>query len=192
MTDEQIIIGLKDKDPSAFDAVFAKYYTQLYLFTNSLIKNPTESKDIVSDTFLKLWENKYRFTQIAHIEGFFFTTIKNSVIDRSRKNKKRIEVENVLSKSELFSVNGVERKFLEAEIIQKILEKINELPERTQLVFKLIYLEEKSRTEVAELLNISENTVRNLNASATKALRMAFGNEQLALVYLLLLISAAY
>ena len=68
--------------------------------------------------------------------------------------------------------------FPEAELIQILYERINQLPERMQQVFKLTYLEGYSRTEIAQMLNLSENTVRNTNAAAMKALRLTLSVEQ--------------
>jgi RNA polymerase sigma-70 factor (ECF subfamily) len=56
-------------------------------------------------------------------------------------------------------------------------ERINQLPERMQQVFKLTYLDGYSRTEVTQMLSLSENTIRNTNAAAMKALRLTLGVE---------------
>jgi RNA polymerase sigma-70 factor (ECF subfamily) len=64
-------------------------------------------------------------------------------------------------------------------------ERINQLPERMQQVFKLTYLDGYSRTEVAQMLNLSENTIRNTNAAAMKALRLTLGVEQFVILIFL-------
>ncbi|HEX6429459.1 MAG TPA: sigma-70 family RNA polymerase sigma factor, partial [Niastella sp.] len=79
-----------------------------------------------------------------------------------------------------------EKRYQEAELIQILYERINELPERMQQVFKLTYLDGYSRTEVAQLLNLSENTIRNTNAAAMKALRLTLGLEQYVILLAIL------
>jgi RNA polymerase sigma-70 factor (ECF subfamily) len=191
MTDEQIIIGLRDKDPAAFDAVYTRYYRQMCLFANSLLKDEAEAKDVASDAFMKLWEIKAAFTGMTHVEGFLCLKVKHSAIDRLRSRKVRMAAERRIIKSIDLSSDTIERNLQEAQIIQKLYVRISELPERSQLVFKLINLEDRSRSEVAQLLNISENTVRNLNAAATKALRLALGKEQFVLVIFLAILILA-
>jgi RNA polymerase sigma-70 factor (ECF subfamily) len=58
-----------------------------------------------------------------------------------------------------------------------------------QQVFKLTYLEGYSRTEVAQMLNLSENTIRNTNAAAMKALRLTLGVEQFVILLALTILS---
>jgi RNA polymerase sigma-70 factor (ECF subfamily) len=54
-----------------------------------------------------------------------------------------------------------------------------------QQVFKLTYLDGYSRTEVAQMLSLSENTIRNTNAAAMKALRLTLGVEQFMILIFL-------
>jgi RNA polymerase sigma-70 factor (ECF subfamily) len=192
MTDEQIMQRMKDKDPAAFNEMYDKLYRKLFLFAKSLIGNTEEARDIVSESFIKLWAQKNTFSNMGHLQVYFYTVIKNSCIDYLRKDKLRTKLENQLIQSGALHENVIERKYQEAELVQILYERINNLPERMQQVFKLTYLEGYSRAEVAQMLNLSENTIRNTNAAAMKALRLTLGVEQfmvlisLAVLFLLM------
>jgi RNA polymerase sigma-70 factor (ECF subfamily) len=192
MTDEQIMQKIKDKDPAAYNEVYDKLYRKLFLFAKSLIGNTEEARDIVSESFIKLWAQKNTFSNMGHLQVYFYTVIKNSCIDYLRKDKLRTKIENQLIQSGTLHENVIERKYQEAELVQILYERINNLPERMQQVFKLTYLEGYSRAEVAQMLNLSENTIRNTNAAAMKALRLTLGVEQfmvlisLAVLFLLM------
>jgi RNA polymerase sigma-70 factor (ECF subfamily) len=178
MTDEQIMQKIKDKDPAAYTEVYDKLYRKLFLFAKSLIGNTEEARDIVTESFIKLWSQKNSFTNMVHLQVYFYTVIKNSCIDYLRKDKLRTKLENQLIQSGTLHENVIERKYQEAELVQILYERINQLPERMQQVFKLTYLEGYSRAEVAQMLNLSENTIRNTNAAAMKSLRLTLGVEQ--------------
>jgi len=178
MTDEQIMQKIKDKDPAAYNEVYDKLYRKLFLFAKSLIGNTEEARDIVTESFIKLWSQKNSFTNMVHLQVYFYTVIKNSCIDYLRKDKLRTKLENQLIQSGTLHENVIERKYQEAELVQILYERINQLPERMQQVFKLTYLEGYSRAEVAQMLNLSENTIRNTNAAAMKSLRLTLGVEQ--------------
>lgn len=178
MTDEQIMQKIKDKDPAAYNEVYDKLYRKLFLFAKSLIGNTEEARDIVTESFIKLWSQKNSFSNMVHLQVYFYTVIKNSCIDYLRKDKLRTKLENQLIQSGTIHENVIERKYQEAELVQILYERINQLPERMQQVFKLTYLEGYSRAEVAQMLNLSENTIRNTNAAAMKALRLTLGVEQ--------------
>jgi RNA polymerase sigma-70 factor (ECF subfamily) len=178
MTDEQIMQRIMDKDPAAFNEVYDKLYRRLLFFAKSLIGNTEEARDIVSDSFIKMWAQQKMFSNMAHLQVYFYTVIKNACIDYLRRDKLRTKIENQLVQAGNLTENVIERKYQEAELIQILYERINQLPDRMQQVFKLTYLEGYSRTEIAQMLNLSENTVRNTNAAAMKALRLTLSVEQ--------------
>ena len=185
MTDEQIMQKIKDKDPAAFNEVYDKLYRKLFLFAKSLIGDTEEARDIVTESFIKLWAQKNSFTNMIHLQVYFYTVIKNACIDHLRRHKLKNKIEHQLIQSGTIHENFIEKRFQEAELVQMLYERINQLPERMQQVFKLTYLDGYSRTEVAQMLSLSENTIRNTNAAAMKALRLTLGVEQFMILIFL-------
>jgi RNA polymerase sigma-70 factor (family 1) len=192
MTDEQIMQKILEKDPEAFNEVYNKLYRKLFLFANSLIANTEEARDIVTESFIKLWSQENYFSNMTHLQVYFYTVIKNACIDYLRRDKLKAKIENRLVKEEHITENIIEKKYQEAELVQILYDRINQLPDRMQQVFKLTYLDGFSRTEVAQMLNLSENTIRNTNAAAMKALRLTLGVEQvMILIFITLLFMMA-
>jgi RNA polymerase sigma-70 factor (family 1) len=188
MTDEQIMQRIMDKDPTVYNELYDKLYRKLFLFAKSLIDDTEEARDIVTESFIKLWAQQNHFANMVHLQVYFYTVIKNACIDHLRKNKLRNKIENHLLKAGTISENAIERRYQEAELVQILYERINQLPERMQQVFKLTYLDGFSRTEVAQMLNLSENTIRNTNAAAMKAIRLTLGVEQMVVLIFLTLL----
>jgi len=191
MTDEQIMQRIMDKDPAAFNEVYEKLYRKLFLFAKSLIGNTEEARDIVAESFVKLWAQNNTFSNMVHLQVYCCSVIKNACIDYLRKDKLRTRIENQLGQAVALSENAIERKYQEAELIQLLYERINQLPDRMQQVFKLTYLDGYSRAEVAQMLNLSENTIRNTNAAAMKALRLTLEHIMI-LIFLAFLFSLAH
>ena len=182
MTDEQIMQRILKKDPEAFNEVYNKLYRKLFLFANSLIANTEEARDIVTESFIKLWSQDNHFSNMTHLQVYFYTVIKNACIDYLRRDKLKAKIQHSLIKEEHISENIIEKKYQEAELVQLLYERINKLPDRMQQVFKLTYLDGFSRAEVAQMLNLSENTIRNTNAAAMKSLRLTLGVEQIMIL----------
>ena len=178
MTDDQIMQRIMDTDTTVYNDLYYKLYRKLVLFAKSLIDDTEEARDIVAESFIKLCAQKTHFANMVHLQVYFYTVIRNACIDHMRRNKLRNKIEHQLLRSGTISENVVERKYQEAELVQILYERINQLPERMQQVFKLTYLEGYSRAEVAQMLSLSENTIRNTNAAAMKALRLTLGVEQ--------------
>src|SRR5687768_10135100 len=118
MTDEQIMQRIIDKDPVAFNEVYEKLYRRLFLFAKSLTGDREEARDIVADSFVKMWSHKKEFSNMAHLQVYFYTVIKNACIDYLRKDKLRTKVENQLTRTGVLHENAIERKYQEAELIQ--------------------------------------------------------------------------
>jgi len=191
MTDEQIMQRIMDKDPAAFNEVYDKLYRKLFLFAKSLIGNTEEARDIVAESFVKLWAQNNSFANMVHLQVYCCSVIKNACIDYLRKDKLRTRIENQLGQAVALSENAIERKYQEAELIQLLYERINQLPDRMQQVFKLTYLDGYSRAEVAQMLDLSENTIRNTNAAAMKALRLTLEHIMI-LIFLAFLFTLAH
>jgi RNA polymerase sigma-70 factor (ECF subfamily) len=176
MTEFDIIQGLKEKDPTAFDEVYARLYKKMCAFAASLLRDPVESEDQATDGFVKLWKHHKDFSNLVHVEMFLVQTIKHSCIDYLRKYKHRIKyLQDAINQGSITEAE-IERKYQKADIIDRIYNRIDKLPEAQRNCFKLKYLEGHSSSEVAQILNVSEKTVRNQNWLALKALRLALNN----------------
>ncbi|WP_255539676.1 RNA polymerase sigma factor [Longitalea luteola] len=173
------------KDSEAFSELYDRTYRKLFLFAKSLVGDAEEARDIVTDSFIKLWSHETSFSNMTHLQVYLYKIIRNSCIDYLRRDKLRIKIETQLSKAEIIHENVIERKYQEAELVTMLYERINQLPERMRQVFKLTYLDGYSRTEVAQMLNLSENTIRNTNAAAMKAIRLTLGVEPMVILAIL-------
>jgi RNA polymerase sigma-70 factor (ECF subfamily) len=198
MTEFDIIQGLKEKDPTAFDEVYARLYKKMCAFAASLVYDPAESEDQATDGFVKLWKHHKDFSSLRHIETFLVLTIKHSCIDLIRKNRHRVKyLEDAINQGSIGD-DEIERKYQKADIINRIYNRIEQLPEGQRNCFKLTYLEGHSSNEVAQILNLSEKTVRNQNWLALKTLRLALNNldsndkpeETLMILFLLTIITS--
>ena len=155
--------------------LFDNNYRKLILFAKSLIGDKEEARDIVSESLIKLWAQRNQFENMAHLQVYFYTVIRNACIDFLRIDKFRTKVKEEIKLTGIFTENVIERKYQEAELIQLLYKRINRLPKRMKQVFMLTYLDGYSRAEVAEKLKLSENTIRNTNVAAMKALKISFG-----------------
>ena len=187
MTEQEIIQGLLVKDKDAFSAVYNRLYRQLCYFANGIINDEEEAKDAVMDGFTKLWNHRKQFESIRHIENYLYQDVKRrcqmyirKVIVRANHKDKVIKLGYPLSE------NDIEKKYQESEIVIRIYNQINKLPSRMQQAFKLMYIEGHSRAEVAEIMQVSENTARNLVERAKAAIRKSISEKELLVTSVLL------
>ncbi|MES1160647.1 MAG: sigma factor-like helix-turn-helix DNA-binding protein, partial [Bacteroidota bacterium] len=74
---------------------------------------------------------------------------------------------------------GVLKEDLKAEVLKSIHKEIENLPRSCGNVFKMAYLEGMSNSEIAETLQINNQSVRNHKQRAIKLLRLALLNRNI-------------
>lgn len=154
-----INLSLKKGDTRAYQAIFDKYYQRLFSYINTYTKDESNTKDILQETFIKLWNNRENIDENSSILAYLHKIAYNIFIDNYRKGKRQ---QNMLDSLAYEAVtNSIENN--DNEIITRKIElvkkSIAELPPRCQEVFKLSKYEGLKYTEIAETLNISIKTV---------------------------------
>jgi RNA polymerase sigma-70 factor (ECF subfamily) len=180
-----VVAAFRNGDQSAFREVFNVWYKPLYYFVNKLIESKEEAEEIVQNSFIKLFERCALFETAANIKAFLFVTARNNSFDYLRSLKVQKEKQQAFFEAmqdEAFFQYEYEIK---DELVEMVRAAIEELPEECRRVFKMLYYEELSPAEVAEILNITVSTVYNQKSRAVKALRITLAEHPLVIAWLL-------
>lgn len=177
--DRELTIELKQNSRLAFDKIYAEYSGLLYGFVYNLTRSHTDSKDIVQETFLKVWLNRSNISLNYSLKSYLFSISKNMIIDSVRKNKNFVTyeltvVENTTtSKSE----SEIEKEIYYQELSEKVDTAKLKMTKRQKLIFELNKEQDYSINEIAELLNISHKTVYNTLSLAVSIVRDELRDE---------------
>ena len=71
----------------SFGLIFQKYRYLVYYVSFDILKNEEESKDMVNETFLKMYERRTEFASESKLKYFLLVTAKNLSINRLKKIK---------------------------------------------------------------------------------------------------------
>lgn len=183
--DSSVVTAFRNGDQLAFREVFNAFYKPLYYFVNKLIDSKEEAEEIVQNSFLKLFERYALFETAANIKAFLFVTARNNSFDHLRSVKVQKEKQqaffNAMQDETFFQYEHE----IKDELVEMVRAAIEELPEECKRVFKMLYYEELSPAEVAEILNITVSTVYNQKSRAVKALRISLAEHPLVVAWLL-------
>ncbi|HEY1055656.1 RNA polymerase sigma-70 factor [Emticicia fontis] len=145
-------------DKEAFGEIYRRYWRKLFQKAHRKIYAKEEVEELVQDLFVTLWEK--RATQkIQTLEPYLFTALKYQIITHIKKQvleEKFVAYATTESDEE---ENSLEEKIAYDDLTQSIEQAIEQLPEKTQHIFRLNRLEGKSTKEIVEILNIPERTV---------------------------------
>ncbi|MEP7257323.1 MAG: RNA polymerase sigma-70 factor [Flavitalea sp.] len=159
--DKDLFDKISSGDEEAFRQLFHTCNKSLFSFIASLVKSEADAKEIIQEIFLNLWINRLQLSRIENPGGWLHTIAANSAYSHLRKEarfaKRQFKAQSLLTESTPDIYGQMENR--EAQAL--ISEAIQRLPVRRRQVFQLSRMEGFSRKEIAEQLNISENTVRN-------------------------------
>lgn len=174
MESDDILAGLKRREESALTVLFDMYYEKLYLFAEKYIYDSDKAHDIVQDVFLKIWENAEQLVLRLSIQHYLFTSVRNGCLNylkslqiEDRNNRKYVE-----AYIESQNVDMVE----DEELLAKIRQVLDELPEKCREVCELRFVEGYKYSEIATRLGMNENTVKAQLHRGMERMRQAFAN----------------
>lgn len=163
-------------DIAEFEIIFRKYYKTMFLYAHDFIADTQVCYDIVSDTFLKLWENRDTI-KADTVQAYLRTCVRNScfLYFREQKQFDKYKELSLLTQEEIEALDDADN------MTESLIGVIETLPEKTRYVLKQCYLHDKSYKEVAGDLNISPDGVKKHIVKAYTAIRNFFrGNNDIS------------
>ncbi|HEY4194890.1 MAG TPA: RNA polymerase sigma-70 factor [Mucilaginibacter sp.] len=181
-SENNMINGLKKGDAKAFAWIYNLYYNRLLYFAKQLIADEQEAQDIISGVFIKLWHKRADFDNLPGIRAFLYIAVRNACFD-FLKYSKRLATRQ---KDFLYWAEDKEEEvlhlMLKAELLQEIVTEIEKLPPQYQAVCKLSFFEGLTNDEIAEKLQLSVKTIRNIKAMAVNEIKTVFLKRKLFLL----------
>ncbi len=129
-----------------------EYADRLYRFVLKNFRDDEGARDIVQETYAKLWV-KIADVSAEKVRSYLFTTAYHTMIDMIRKDKYRADLEEV--KQEKYSHNDQYSGL--SEILH---EAIQRLPEDQRSVILLRDYEGYSYDEIAQITGLNESQVK--------------------------------
>lgn len=174
-SDAELAAFMRSGDDSAFKEIYQRYDKLLFLYAFNKLRNEEEAKDAVQDVFLWVLKNKDSLILKTTLSGYLYKSTLNRVFDIFRH---RDIVKKYIEAGEHFiEIDTEETDFLirEKDIALLIEQEIANMPPRMKLIYELKRKHYLSTKQIAEELNISENTVSNQLKKASKHLRTKLG-----------------
>ncbi|QEH39401.1 RNA polymerase sigma factor [Chitinophaga sp. XS-30] len=172
-TDAELVSLMQSGHEKAFAAIYDRYWERLYADAGKRLGNIMATQDIVQDIMESIWIKRQTLTtQNGSLAPYLFTILKYRIIDTLAHTRKQ-EVcyhafGQLLALQEQRILEGLISKELQAHIDHEI----SAMADNMQKVIRLSREEGNSVAEIARLLSLSEQTVRNLLSQAVKRLRI--------------------
>jgi len=180
----QYIEGLKSGSYSDFNKLYSIYADLLYGFVLNLTKSPTEAKDVLQETFLRIWQNRQNISANTSFKSYLFTIAKNLILNSLRKQVDNIHFDQYIKNEfHLQADDNIEQNINFDDFMEKLNSAKKKLSPRQKEVFELSKEKGLSIDQIAQELNISTKTVKNQLSLSLNIIR-----EELTPYYLLLFV----
>jgi RNA polymerase sigma-70 factor (family 1) len=175
LSDPELVALLQLGDRAAYKEIYQRYSVLLLNHAYNKTRSREEAKDIVHEVFAALWANQENINPENNLAGYLYTCVRNVFFNQVARNNVQIKY---LASVKEFSMSGsiiTDYLVRERQLLEIINREIESLPPKMGEVFKLSRNEYLTHKQIAERLEISEQTVSKHITNALKILRVKLG-----------------
>lgn len=147
---------------AAFEQLLDLYGKKVFRMAVMMLNDSGRAEEVTQDIFLKLWQALPAYDGRAAPSTWLYAIARNTCLSALRAESYR----KASSLGQVPEPSVLGAGWLKIELEQSL----SKLPEMQREVITLFYLEEKSIQDVAQILDIPENTVKSHLHRARRAL----------------------
>ena len=172
-------------DGTAFDAFVEHFRNKIFHYSWLMCGQREDAEEVAQEALLKIFENLDQLREPERVRPWVFRIAKNACLMKRRKSifapERELSLDELMParshhesgfKIEIADWSGLpDRQLVQSEMKELLRQAIAELPETYRSVVLLRDLEELSTAETAQILDLSEDTVKTRLHRARLALR---------------------
>lgn len=175
--DSSLVDLIRLGNEKAFLTIYNRYALILYIYACKICKDPILAEDIIQEVLISLWDKRKQMHLNATLSAYLYAAVRYKFLDLLDKEKIRsdylVEFKYLIDEGR----NTIEEYINEKELKELVEKEVGRLPQKMQEVFMLSRDQGMSHKEIAELLSISEKTIKNQITNAIKILRKRMNNS---------------
>ena len=178
---ERLVKGCVRNHRKSQEAVHKLFYGKMMAVCRRYTKNEDQAKDILQDSFIKVFKNIDRFNFEGSFEGWVRRIVVNTAIDFTRKSKRDYllmnESNSIEDEKENLLYEEDEEDYSIPLKVGDVIKAMEELSPAYRTVFNLYVFENYSHQEIADSLNISVGTSKSNLAKARANMKKILTKE---------------
>lgn len=171
ISDAELASRVQNGDSAAFDTLVRRHMQRAFRVAMRLLGQPQDAEDLVQDAFLAALEKIDTFDTQRDFAPWFYRILVNRCL-----NARKARARRTTSEVPADAASSVASPLLEterSEIRRHLKQAMKLLPERQRTIVAMFDLEGFSSPEIAEIMGISDGTVRWHLHQARRVLREA-------------------
>ncbi len=179
--DELILIErLKRNDRNAYSELFDGYFDKLFTFALNMVFREDVANDIVQEVFIAIYEKSVFTNYKGSLKAYLYTSVRNRCYNYLRDAK--VEDRHMALYAEAAVYSDSVDVIDEEEILEKIRQVMDELPDKCREVCLLRFVQGCKYSDIAERLSMNENTVKAQLHRGTEKIKESFSKTDFTLI----------
>jgi RNA polymerase sigma factor (sigma-70 family) len=168
----------------AFERIFLAHYDDLFRYGMRLTGDEEVVKDCIQNLFQRLWQRRKSLGPVAEIRPYLFTALRYHITDEMRAQKRRSALQTGYPE---LAVENSPEDFLIAQQLTteqqaQLLAALNQLSNRHREALYLKFFDGFAYDRIATIMDLNQQSVRNLVHQAIKRMRQVLPTSLLLLL----------
>ena len=165
--DHQTIAAFQDGDDFAFVTLYNRHKDGIYIFCRKVLLDDAAAKDVLQETFLRIYENRERLLKTDAFRSWIYTIARNQSYNYMRRNKRFVSLEP----SEVRQIHSGHTPIAELERSEQVA-MVNRLLAGLKVEYReVLVLREYQNLTYEEIATIMRTTVSSVKSRLFKARR---------------------
>ena len=176
LSDDEVVRRVRAGQVDLFEVLMRRYNQRVYRLARAVLRSDSEAEDVTQESWVRAYAHLDQFAGRASFSTWLCRIALHEAWARARRDH-RLETIDPEPDAEDHEMKwaaagpGPEGEAFGAEVRAFVEAAVEALPEKYRTVFVLRHVEELSTAETAELLELSEETVKTRLHRARSALR---------------------
>jgi RNA polymerase sigma-70 factor (ECF subfamily) len=170
-TDEALMELLRQDDALALHELMQRFWLPIIARVSRILDDPDGAADIAQQTFIRLWQQRHRWTSSGGVSAYIFRIARNGALNERRARLAREHAMDRQGRAESAVPPTPLQSLEEHELRDALADALQRLPARRKEVYLLARTGGLSHLEISEMMGISRQTVANQMTAAVAALR---------------------
>lgn len=186
--EKALFVQIAAGDEAAFAHLFHAYTPRLLPFLTRLTRSEYQAREIIHETFLRLWVSRAELVQVEQPSSWIFKVAANMSLTWLRKQSNRQRIMQTLEVNTTTGSQVVTGPLETKELSLLITRAVDALPQKRQQIYRLSREQGLNHQQIAEQLNLSASTVANQISISLQFIRDFINRDGLSIITLFLLL----
>ena len=168
-SDEAIVVRLLRGETPLFEVLMRRHNQRLFRAARAIVRDDDEAEDVMQEAYVQAFSKLSQFEGRAKFSTWLTRIAVHEALARVRKRRPQVDAEE---EPVVTTMLNPEDAVASRELGQMLSPLVDALPEAFRTVFVLRAVEGLSAAEVAECLDVPEETVRTRYFRARRALQL--------------------